>query len=331
MKIIYLSRLKALACVAVVILHSFYAANAYATTESQHILMLTIRNLCMWAVPCFVMATGTLLLRPEKEITFKKLFGKMILKMVIVLVVFTLLFAIFDSVFINKNDVLTTTYQNILYDSGWKHMWYLYLMIAIYLMLPLCKSIVNNKNILIYTCVLLFIFMSLKPTIETIVGKQTAFYICTYSVYPLFLFAGYLIHNKILKLSIYIYLLGTIIGLSSIAVLTYMSRTNKILSNLLSSYSFPIIVLTAICIYGLFNYNNESIRIIDVIALELEKCSFGIYLIHMAILKYILVVMKVNLFEYGLYMVIIISIVTLVISYLITRSYILIKSKLIKV
>ena len=96
------------------------------------------------------------------------------------------------------------------------------------------------------------------------------------------------VRPKILKLSIYIYLLGTIIGLSSIAVLTYMSRTNKILSHLLSSYSFPIIVLTAICIYGLFNYNNESIRIIDVIALELEKCSFGIYLIHIFVMRSIL-------------------------------------------
>ena len=52
---------------------------------------------------------------------------------------------------------------------------------------PLDKKYGGSANI---KSILLFIFMSLKPTIETIVGKQTAFYICTYSVYPLFLFAG---------------------------------------------------------------------------------------------------------------------------------------------
>ena len=61
-RILYLSRLKALACIAVVVLHSFYAANAFAADTGAQSAMLSIRNAMMWAVPCFVMASGALLL-----------------------------------------------------------------------------------------------------------------------------------------------------------------------------------------------------------------------------------------------------------------------------
>ena len=50
----------------------------------------------MWAVPCFVMVTGALLLDENREVSFDKLFNKYILRVLGALVVFSMVFRIFD-------------------------------------------------------------------------------------------------------------------------------------------------------------------------------------------------------------------------------------------
>ena len=66
-EIFFLSELRAIACIAIVILHTFYAASVYAPDHTAKIAALTTRNLMMWAVPCFVMVSGALLLDSARE------------------------------------------------------------------------------------------------------------------------------------------------------------------------------------------------------------------------------------------------------------------------
>lgn len=81
-----MSRLKALACLSIIIFHGSYMATAFAVkqgadgqrvqdTELMTVLM-SVRNLFMWAVPVFVMVMGALLLDEKRSIPLKKLFGK---------------------------------------------------------------------------------------------------------------------------------------------------------------------------------------------------------------------------------------------------------------
>lgn len=330
-RILYLSRLKALACIAVVVLHSFYAADAYAKTSSQHTLMLAVRNACMWAVPCFVMATGALLLEPERKLTYKKLFLRLVLKMVIALLVFTFLFALFDAALIQKSvtaDIFTVCKDNILYGTGWKHMWYLYLMTALYLMMPMYKAAADkkDKSLIYYICIVLFVFLSLRPMLETLIGRQGAFYICAFSVYPLYIFMGFMLGNKMIKLPRIVYILLAAAGLVCIVVLTAKAVNDKsqTINELLGSYSFPVTVIMSAGFFGAFamSKGDKRIPVIDTVAAELEKCSFGIYLIHMAVLKYIFAVMRLDPFEHGgVWAVILITLISLLISYAVTRLY----------
>lgn len=288
----------------------------------------------MWAVPCFVMATGALLLTPERKLSFKKLFGRLIVKMVLALVIFTFLFALFDAAFIAKNvtaDIFTVTWRNIINGTGWKHMWYLYLMIALYLMMPMYKAAADKKDkgLMIYICTVLFVFMSMRPMLETVTGRQTAFYICVFSIYPLFVFLGHMLHSKMIALPIWVYILLAAAGLAATVILTYLSvdGRSKTLTGLLGSYSFPLTVVMSAGIFGAFSLckGEKPIPVIDTIAAELEKCSFGIYLLHMAVLKYIFAVMRVNPFEQGgAAAVALIALISLVISYAATRLYTLI-------
>ena len=333
-RVLYLSRIKCLACIAVVILHTFYTANNYSTSTGQQSLMLSFRNAMMWAVPCFVMASGALLLDKNRILTTKKLFGKYIPRMALALVVFSVLFSVFDTLTTaprSAGATLKDTLSDIFLGTGWPHMWYIYLMLAVYLLLPAYKLISDNAKageikylLLIYT-----VFLSVLPFIETATGKKLPFYICVFTVYPLFLFLGHALHTGIIKLPKNACGLMFLICIGIIAMLTVYSTSNaadspKIsgrISSMLTVYSFPLYVAASIGAFGYIRKTrNKEVSVLDKIAAELDSCSFGIYLIHMAVLKFIYAVMKFNPFEHGGTVAVIgICIVTLVISYAITR------------
>ena len=333
-RILYLSRLKAVSCIAVVVLHAFYAANAFAATTGAQSAMLSVRNAMMWAVPCFVMASGALLLDRNRILSNKKLFGKYIPRMAIALVVFSLLFSVFDGVLLKHSSVgsiITDSLSDIFLGTGWAHMWYIYLMLAIYLLLPFYKMISTNAkpNDLKYLLLVYCVFLSVLPFIEIISGKKLPFYICVFSIYPLYLFLGHVLHTGVIKLPKNACGLMFFICIGITAMLTVYSctsaetapETSGKVKALLEGYSFPVYIAASVGAYGFFRRTrNKPFPVLDTIAAELDNCSFGIYLIHMAVLKYIFAVMKFNPFEHGGTIAVIgICLITLVISYVITR------------
>lgn len=327
-KIRYLSRMKAFACIAVVILHTFYAADAMAQTASQHAAMMSVRNLMTWSVPCFVMASGALLLAPERNIDLKKLFSKYISRMVIALVVFSMLFALFDQLLVSHGSgagFVTDGLKALFTGSGWKHMWYLYLMIAIYLLLPLYKLISKHagKKELLYLLAVYGVFLSAVPFIETVTDQKLPFYICVNTVYPLYLFLGYVLHNGMIKIQRAVAAGAIAIFIIVTVVLTVYNAHNETaaIRDLLSSYSFPAVVIGSAGIYALFaSYESKEHKIADKVFGEIDKCSFGIYLIHMAVLKFVIVVMKWNPFTNGGFLsVLIMTCVVFIVSFIIIR------------
>lgn len=148
-EIFFLSELRAIACIAIVILHTFYAASVYAPDHTARIAALTTRNLMMWAVPCFVMVSGALLLDPAREVTYRKIFRKYIPRVLAALVLFSVVFQIFDDATGESGIQFKTILyglQNAVTGSGWKHMWYLYLITALYLLLPFYRKIVASST-----------------------------------------------------------------------------------------------------------------------------------------------------------------------------------------
>ncbi len=327
--IIYLSRLRAVSCIAVVVLHTFFAFDSCAHSLSQHTAMITGRNLMSWAVPCFVMVSGTLLLAPERKTDFRKLFGQYILRMVLALLIFTVIFSVFDSV-ISPNSLNGSLFGDIMSDiflgTGWKHMWYLYLMIAIYLLLPFYKMITKNadKNELIYLLVIYLVFMSAIPVYTAFSGKVPAFYICVSTIYPMYLFAGYIIHNKMIKMNFIVSVVCIAVFSAVITLMTSITcySKNTAFDSLLSNYGFPITVLGSFGMFSLFKSSEkQNWKIVDKVLSGIDKCSFGIYLIHMAVLRVIFSFVKFNPFENGnggVFTVILISLGVFAVSYVVT-------------
>ena len=98
-------------------------------------------------------------------------------------------------------------------------------------------------------------------------------------------------------------------------------KASNIIKSLLDMYAFPLYVAASIGAFGyLRKTKNNHVPILDTVATELDKCSLGIYLIHMAIDRYVFLVLKFNPFEHGGTIAVIgVCIVTLAVSYVITR------------
>ena len=62
----------------------------------------SVMNLMWFAVPCFLMLTGLLLLLPKKQIDIRTLYKKYVLKILIVLGIFGIIFSWMEIVFSQK-------------------------------------------------------------------------------------------------------------------------------------------------------------------------------------------------------------------------------------
>lgn len=175
--------IRVIACLFIVLLHTLFASNVYfedTITPGQLLASQTVERLLMWAVPCFLMVTGALLLQPAKEIPAKKLLGKYMKRIALALVCFTLLFQIMDYLAGDQETVLGGWLSNLLQGHSWAHVWYLYLMLGIYLMIPFYKMITRQADLKqVWALILIIVFfVSVLPMVG-FAGLETGFYIPT--------------------------------------------------------------------------------------------------------------------------------------------------------
>ena len=302
-KIIYLSKIRSLASLAIVILHTFtmyHIVDANNMTSVEEYMTRLVPFLMMWAVPCFVMVSGALLLNSNKNIGIKKIFSKYILRIILILIIFTLLFFYIDilmtSQTINVGEYISTWFKKFISGKSWAHMWYLYMLIGIYLMLPLYRIIAKHatKTILIYIGVVIIFFISVIEPLEDIIDIPIEFYIFISSIFPVYLFVGYMIHNNMLKFNTLVSSLLVIISIICIVLLTLLN--NNTVNDLLGNYSFIPVISLSVGIYSLLHNNNSKLT---KLWLFIDKYSFSIYLTHLIYLRILIRLIDWNPLDYG--------------------------------
>ena len=292
----YLSLIRVISCLGIVFLHTYYVYVSYFQASLiQQTVSFAVRNAMMWAVPCFVMVTGALLLDPERQISFKKLFSKYILRAVLAIVIFTLIFFAFDlwlaGTWPQFSDIGKVLLQ-MLTNGSWSHMWYLYMLIGLYLLMPAFRLITAGADVKTFRYLLLvgLIFMLVLPTIETIGGFKFGFYISVYTVYPFYLFLGYALHKGIIRIPRWLGAPMFAAGVLSSLILTQLQMFQEItvIKKLVTNYSFVIIALMAAGLFSLLRSKEKTadepgkgVRLLTF----LDAQSFGIYLLHYLLLK----------------------------------------------
>ena len=351
-KIHYLSYLRAIACIAIIILHTVdVAVILYQDhiTNGERIASLSVVYCMMWAVPCFVMVTGALLLNKDRTITIKDVFRKYILRILIALFGCCLIFSLFDMLMNREGfgiSFLVRGFLNALTGSGWAHMWYLYLLIGLYLLMIFYRAVANHVSDQEYRYLLLVyvVFLSLLPLLN-MWNAKVGFYIHVSSIYPFYLFAGYAIAESKLKINKGISILLMVIGVAGIVGSAILEAKDVRISygNLLG-YSSIFILILAVGVFSLFKncFGEKSPQVdpaveivpseeaapveekqpnfIGKIFLEIDRCSFGIYLIHIIFVRLVLRYWRVDPYTSNVTILVFIGLVLgiLIVSYGIT-------------
>ena len=329
----YLNVLRVFACSTIVLGHVLARmVDSYRSflTDTEIILCKLLEHIfIIWAIPVFVMITGILFLKKDKEISVKLLFQKYIRRIALALLIFGLPFA-FLTVFFDANyqfsvGQIGTAFIHLLQGKSWDHIWYLYMILSLYMLVPVFKIFANyaDKKTLEYVLIVLFIFTSVIPTIQDVFPFEFGFYIPITSFFAFYLLLGYYIHAYNFRISNkIIYLIGALY----IICVIWLSVTKKFYDVDGSIYIMglrrnmsPLIVIFSVCVFCYVRQNVSSNLSSKKIFVFIAPLTYGIYLIHPVFLNVIFKFLKFTPDNYPLAPVIILStVVTTILSVLLT-------------
>jgi len=299
--------LRVISCIAIIFIHAIVSALTLFGGDfslKQIVFYRSIVNCLMWAVPCFIMVTGALLLDPSKQISYQKLFSKYIIRILKVIIIFGVIFTVLETIFdpdkANVKEFLNGLYE-IFAGQSWAHMWYLYCLIGLYLLIPFYKKITEHstKNELKYLLIIYFVFLSIIPVLNAW-GIESGFYIHVSSIYPFWLFLGYyLIHytDRAGRRAAVLVLAGLIL----MVICTWIRWNHNVeWLDRLFSYSSVLVVFQGGGLFQLLSGRKLSrFSSLDRLLERIDSRSFGIYLIHLIYIRGIYKYLHFNPFEYG--------------------------------
>jgi surface polysaccharide O-acyltransferase-like enzyme len=285
----YIETLRAIATLAVVFLHINMTLVANYSANEIGVLNYVIFNDCYilvkWAVPCFIMISGALLLNPERHVGYSKI-AKYIKRMVGVLLTFGVAYAFMELVFSEKSISIGMVVRALFYTlqgKSWSHMWYIYMLIGLYLItVPLRYIVERVSNHELEMIVLtLSIGVFLIPSINTILGISLENYMLI-SEYIVWYLLGYYLsvsERRMLKYAVPGAIVSGVIMVVAESVTLFhtakcfaLNHQTKNIFTLV--FGASIFVIIKECCKGDNNNKNHKIR--EIICLN----SFAIYLIH---------------------------------------------------
>ncbi len=281
-----ISLLRIIATLAVILLHtcSTLADNPerFQMTEIQALTLISIRDAMRWCVPVFFMITGILLLNKEKTITPEMCVKKYAFRMVLVLLVFGIPFAMMQNFMETKQfslELLTSSVLAVVNDAGWKHLWYIYTLIGIYLMFPVIKKFSDNateeemKHITLW----LFLFDFIAPFIDALTGTEIG--IALPVTYPVFyLFAGKYLSEHTPKQCKNKKITGIFL-IFLLALLLLAEIFAPSVAKAMKAYTSPYIAVVAGLLYLLFKDIQFSEKTGNLLW-KLDRICFGAYIVH---------------------------------------------------
>lgn len=257
----------------------------FALTNYQVFQYNTFYQLFSFTVPCFFMITGYLLL--NKNITYKKMW-KYFVRTLVTLFIFGIPFALIKIAIATHTlniSIILESIVAVLTNNSFDHLWYLYSLLGIYLVLPVLKRFVDNtlKEEYLFILFVMYIFCFIIPTFNKLNILQISFNIPL--GYPLFyILMGYFIRKHLqINNIVYIYIILWVILL--VGINYYDINLAKILSN----YASPFVAIYSICIFISFsNFHFDNFKNLWMI----DRLCFGVYLVHPIFIHFIYRLLK---------------------------------------
>lgn len=278
----YLDLARVIAIISVIIIHTVTGiSDVYPDRMTQVQLSVygCIKALSTFGVPFFLMISGALMLRPEKDISWRTLLFKYIRRMILALLLFGTVYSLAELIMTQKGmpawKYLPQAIFNVFTGNTWGHMWYLYMLIGLYLILPILKGFTayTDYGMYKYVLIVLFIFNSLFPLVKSCTGVSIGVEIPFSTVYVFYFLMGYFLteyvdvdRKLLLKATVALAICVVFIILSFIIGLKWDVQ-----------YYSPVIVVMSLAGYILVLGGKErKFRLCS----SISKYVFGMYLVH---------------------------------------------------
>ncbi len=244
-----------------------------------------------WAVPVFVMISGSLFL--SRDVPIKKLYLKYILRLAVSYVVWSMIYACFESG--------SLLHRLSIAVKGHYHLWFIPMLIGLYMCIPVIKAIVKSDSLTKYYLGLALLFSFIIPELITlardfgsggvIVGANSVSKVISnmnlqlIACFPAYFILGYYMSKTDMSKHIRVlYLLG-LAGFFCTVLLTRLASL-KIQNSNTNYYgnSTLNVCLEAVFVFTCFKYRKKSGKL-DALFKTLSKYSFGAYLVHALVIE----------------------------------------------
>lgn len=290
---IYFDYLRVIACFAVIVLHVAASQfSDYSVPTFEWNVMNVYESATRFCVPIFLMISGALFLDPTKKISIKRLYTHNILRIVSAFLFWSFVYAYY--VYTPNEEPSFFT----LFLWGHVHMWFLWLIVGLYMSVPILRAIVQNRLVMAYFLffsvilgfVIPFVFELIRnfiPFLSQIVVMGEMCYeklhLQLFSGFTCYFVLGYYLHTTHLNKNIgsILIVLG-VFATICIAVFTYLLLKEKgVCSELFYNYATFLVAIQSIAVFLIIKrVGNVDSKIVYLIS----KHSFGIFLVHMLVL-----------------------------------------------
>lgn len=300
----FIDYLRVVCCGAVMVLHLIINTRDYFGVKDIKLDMAftVLFNICMFAVPVFLMITGFLLL-DERRIYDRKSMYKYVGRITSVLLLFGTSFNIIEYVFVEKSfeiSSLLSAICGVVIGKSWNHMWYCYMLLGIYILLPIIKTLTGAMTKITYSwfLIVLGIYNFVYVWLVDLFGFEDHFRFC--SVYIFYLLLAFYIKKYNISLSKHLMCLVAVMDMILIFILVFIKRIFQVEDlAFVFGYSGITVAILAVCVFNVFRMCNWE-RTSHFVK-KVSDYSFGIYIIHMVYINFIVKFLNIDFFKYGRY------------------------------
>jgi surface polysaccharide O-acyltransferase-like enzyme len=304
--ITWINNLRLIAMFAVIVLHTASPLLfLYNSAPVSNWIVADIYNaIVRFAVPVFVMITGALLLHREYELSdfLKKRIGRLILPFLFWSLVY-IGYQWYLEIVVFNNDAWANV-KLILHQlktGASYHLWYVYLLIGLYLFIPILSKFIRNateKEILYLLAIWFLTMLISKPYLTQF---DTAVDLRYFTGYMGYLVLGYYLAYKRFTIP-YLAFPALLIFTACVVLITCGTYYLQIKNHALSTFFYEpigpfVVALSASVFLAAKNINGKMKPIFNTIFLNAGKYTLGIYLSHALVLN----ILELNNITYAIF------------------------------
>ncbi|MBQ6402415.1 MAG: acyltransferase [Oscillospiraceae bacterium] len=299
----WLDILRWMATAAVVVCHTLTALgrnpDTYGLTQHTAVVYMALSRLTDWAVPVFLMISGVLYFSPDRDLSYRRVLFRYERRILLALLIFGYPMCLAerflaDRTLAHAGTLLLQSAEDLLTGTCWDHMWYLYMLAGLLLILPPLKRFLDfasdrEVRLLLW---ILFLFTSIAPTLDRL-GVPFGIRFPISGVYLFFMLLGYYTQyrmpERLLKGRLWAWI--ALLSAASCFAVQLRFPAHEL------RYASPLIGLLGWSVFCLV----RSLRLHSDLLSRGRGLCFGIYLVHPAALHLFYQFLHLTPVQLGIY------------------------------